>query len=253
MGEAASLDREERRAVVETTVAIAAGRVPVVVGVSAETPTAMTTYARDAAAAGADAVMATPPPGYAADERELLAHFRALADAVELPIMAYNNPGASRLDLRPALIAKLAAEVPSIAAVKECSGDARRIAELLDRTDGTVEVIVGGDDIALEGLLAGSSGWVSGVAVVAPAECVELYRLCLAGALAPARELYSRLLPLARLDMTPKLVQYFKAGIDARGGIGGPPRLPRGELDASEQAILRDALATLGETAALAT
>jgi 4-hydroxy-tetrahydrodipicolinate synthase len=252
MAEAGSLDRDERRTVVETAVTVAAGNFPVVVGVSADTVEAMTAFARDAVSAGADAVMATPPPAYAADEGELLVHYCALAAAVELPIMAYNNPGASKLDMSPALIARLAAAVPQITAIKESSGDARRIAELLDRTDGELEVIVGGDDIALEGFLAGSGGWISGVAVVAPAECVELYRLCAAGDLKPARELYRRLLPLARLDMTPKLVQYFKAGVDARGGVGGPSRPPRGPLDAAEQEILREALATLGETPALA-
>jgi dihydrodipicolinate synthase/N-acetylneuraminate lyase len=252
MGEAASLEPDERRTVVETAVAVAAGQVPVVVGVSAETPRAMTAYARAAAAAGADGVMVLPPTGYAGDEREVIDHFRAVADAVDLPIMAYNNPGATRLDMGPAQLAQLAAEVSSIVAVKECSGDARRISELLELTEGGVEVMVGGDDIALEGFLAGSTGWVSGVAVVAPAECVELYRLCTAADLAPARELYRRLLPLARLDMTPKLVQYFKAGVDARGGVGGPARPPRGPLDAAEQAILGDALAALGEAATLA-
>jgi 4-hydroxy-tetrahydrodipicolinate synthase len=252
MGEAAGLERGERRTVVETAVAVAAGKVPVVVGVSAETPRSMRAFAGDAAAAGADGVMVLPPTGYAADEREVIDHFRAVADAVDLPIMAYNNPGATRLDMGPAQLARLAAEVSSIVAVKECSGDARRISELIDLTEGGVEVMVGGDDIALEGFLAGSTGWVSGVAVVAPAECVELHRLCTAADLAPARELYRRLLPLSRLDMTPKLVQYFKAGIDARGGVGGPVRPPRGPLNAAEQDVLRDALAALGETATLA-
>ncbi len=252
MGEAGSLERDERRAVVETAVAVAAGRVPVVVGVSAETPRAMVTYATDAVAAGATGVLVLPPTGYGADEGEVIAHFRAVADSVDLPIMAYNNPGATRLDLGPAQLARLTAEVSSIVAVQECSGDARRISELIALTDGGVEVMIGGDDIALEGFLAGSTGWVSGVAVMAPAECVELARLCEAGELAPAREVYRRLLPLARLDMTPKLVQYFKGGIDARGGVGGPTRPPRGELDAAEQAVLRDALTALGETATLA-
>lgn len=249
MGEAGSLSREERRVVVETAVAVAAGKGPVVVGVSADLPTTMIAYAEDAAAAGADALMATPPPAYAADERELTDHYRALAEAVELPIMAYNNPSASRLDLSPGLIARLVAAVPSIVAVKESSGDARRIAALLDLTEGRLEVVAGGDDAALEGLLAGSGGWISGVAVVAPAECVELYRLARDRELDPARELYRLMLPLARLDMTPKLVQYFKAGIDARGGIGGPSRPPRGPLAPAEQEILREALARLDREA----
>ncbi|MBS1677945.1 MAG: dihydrodipicolinate synthase family protein [Actinobacteria bacterium] len=251
MGEAGSLTREERRTVTEVAVAAIAGKGPVVVGVSADSPATMTAYAEDAAAAGADAVMATPPPAYAADERELVDHYRALAAAVELPIMAYNNPLASRLDMSPELIARLVDAVPSIVAIKESSGDARRISELFERTGGKLEVVAGGDDSALEGLLAGSTGWISGVAVVAPAECVELYRLALARELDPARELYHLMLPLARLDMTPKLVQYFKAGIDARGGTGGASRPPRRPLEPTEREILRDALARLDQKAAL--
>lgn len=247
MGEAGSLERDERRIVVETVVGAAGGRVPVVAGVSAETSDSVTSYARDAVAAGADGVMALPPTGYAADEGEVVAHFRALAQAVDVPIMAYNNPGATRLDMSANFMARLVSEVPSIVAIKECSGDARRISELLALTDGSVEVIVGGDDVALEGLLAGSTGWVSGVAVVAPAECVELHRLCCAGELDAARSLYTCLLPLARLDMTPKLVQYFKAAIDARGGVGGPSRSPRLPLDAEERATLEAAMNTLDQ------
>ena len=95
--------------------------------------------------------------------------------------MAYNNPEASGIDLPPTLIARIAAEVEQVVAVKECSGDARRIAALLDATD--LEVLVGGDDWALEGFAPGATGWVSGVANVAPAECVRLYDACEAGEL----------------------------------------------------------------------
>ena len=144
--------------------------------------------------------------------------------------MAYNNPEASGIDMPPALIARLAAEVEQVVAVKECSGDARRIAALLNEAP-SLEVLVGGDDWALEGLCAGATGWVTGVADCAPAECVELYEACRAAELDRARAIYARLLPLARLDMTPKLVQFFKAAQDALGFAGGPVRAPRLELD----------------------
>jgi dihydrodipicolinate synthase/N-acetylneuraminate lyase len=142
-----------------------------------------------------------------------------------------------------ALIARLATEVDAVVAVKECSGDARRIPALLHEG---LEVLVGGDDWALEGLCAGAAGWVSGVAVCAPAECVALYDACRAGELERAREVYARLLPLARLDMTPKLVQFFKGAQDALGLTGGPVRPPRLELDADDRAVLRAALEALG-------
>jgi len=127
-------------------------------------------------------------------------------------------------------------------AVKECSGDARRIAALLNAAPG-LEVLVGGDDWALEGFAAGATGWVTGVADVLPRECVELYEACLAGDLETAREIYGRLLPLARFDMTPKLVQYFKAAMDDVGYVGGPTRPPRLPLTDDERAALRDAMA----------
>jgi 4-hydroxy-tetrahydrodipicolinate synthase len=129
--------------------------------------------------------------------------------------------------------------------VKECSGDARRIAELLQATAGDVEILVGGDDWPLEGAAAGATGWVSGVANVAPHETVELWERARAGELERARELYVRLAPLGRLDMTPKLVQFFKAAMDAVGRYGGPCRPPRLALDDEDRATLDAALAAL--------
>jgi len=244
MGEAASLSPEERRLVIETAVRAAAGRVPVIAGVSSGTPATSIGYAADAAAAGADAIMLLPPLGYRADPRETVAFYRAVAGASALPIMAYNNPEASGTDLPVELIARLAAEVDAIVAIKECSGDARRIAALKSAAPD-LEVLVGGDDWALEGFCAGATGWVTGVGDCAPAECVELYDACRAGELDRARAVYARLLPLARLDMTPKLVQYFKGAQDRLGFTGGPVRPPRLALDAADTAILEAAVAAL--------
>jgi 1-pyrroline-4-hydroxy-2-carboxylate deaminase len=242
MGEAGSLSAAERRSVIEATVRAAGGRVPVIAGASAGTATAASAFATDAAQAGADAIMLLPPLGYRGDEREIVAFYRAVGAAAGLPLMAYNNPEASGTDMPPALIARLAAEVDQVVAVKECSGDARRIAALLNEG---VEVLVGGDDWALEGLCAGATGWISGVADCAPAECVELYDACRAAELDHARAVYSRLLPLARLDMTPKLVQFYKGAQDALGFAGGPVREPRLPLDDADRAVLDAALAAL--------
>ena len=147
-----------------------------------------------------------------------------------------------RLYFERHLDAELVGEIPSIVAIKECSGDARRIAELVSRCPNT-SVLVGGDNWALEGFCAGAAGWVSGVANVFPAECVKLWELCQLGHVEPARELYQALLPLGRLDMTPKLVQYFKAALDELSLGGGPCRPPRLSLTEAEREILRDAVA----------
>jgi dihydrodipicolinate synthase/N-acetylneuraminate lyase len=129
--------------------------------------------------------------------------------------------------------------------VKECSGDARRIAEILNAAED-LEVLVGGDDWALEGFCAGATGWIAGVANVAPRECVELYRLCRDGSLDEARAVYARILPLARLDMHPKLVQFFKAAMDLVGRAGGPCRPPRLELTERERREVEAAVNALG-------
>jgi 4-hydroxy-tetrahydrodipicolinate synthase len=159
--------------------------------------------------------------------------------------MVYNNPEASGVDLSPATLLRLHEAVDGVVAIKECSGDARRIPALLNAASEGLEVLVGGDDWALEGFCAGATGWVTGVGVVAPRDCVELWERCRAGELEAARAIYRRLLPLARFDMTPKLVQYFKAAMDAVGYAGGPARPPRLALDEAERAALDAALAAL--------
>jgi 4-hydroxy-tetrahydrodipicolinate synthase len=249
VGEGGSLSNGERREVIETVVSAVAGRVPVCAGVSASTAEQAAAYARDAKTAGADSVMTLPPLLYRADRRELLEFFTAIAHAADLPVMIYNNPTASGSDLEPALLGDIARAIPAVGALKESSGDARRIAELVNRCPD-VDVMVGGDDWALEGFCAGAAGWISGVGVVLPAQSVRLWELCAAGDLASARRVYAELLPLGRLDMTPKLVQYFKAALDELGLGGGPCRPPRLALTDDELAILREAVA-LATSAAL--
>jgi dihydrodipicolinate synthase/N-acetylneuraminate lyase len=248
MGEAGSLSTAERRSVVEAVARAVDGHVPVIAGISAGTPAAAIALAADAAEAGADALMMLPPLGYRGDDDEIVAYYRSVAEAGGLPLMAYNNPEASGIDMGPALLARIYEEIENVVAFKECSGDARRIPALIDAAPGA-EVLVGGDDWALEGFCAGATGWVSGVADVAPRDCVALYDACRAGDLETARGIYRRLLPLSRFDMTPKLVQYFKAAMDDVGFAGGPTRPPRMPLTEDERAALREAMAVLREGA----
>jgi 4-hydroxy-tetrahydrodipicolinate synthase len=248
MGEAGSLSAAERRQVVEAVAQAVDGRVPVIAGVSAGTPSAAIALAADAAEAGAVALMMLPPLGYRGDDDEVVAYYRSVAEAAGLPLMAYNNPEASGVDLGTELLARLYNEIDQVVAFKECSGDARRIAALIAAAPGA-EVLVGGDDWALEGFCAGATGWVSGVAVVVPGDCVALYEACGSGDLDTARTTYQRMLPLARFDMTPKLVQYFKAAMDEVGFAGGATRPPRLPLTRDERAALTDAMAVLREGA----
>jgi dihydrodipicolinate synthase/N-acetylneuraminate lyase len=242
MGEAGALSDDERRVVIETAIA---GGARVTVGISSPDGSSAASRAETAAALGATGVMCLPPTTYVADERELDAHFAAVTSATDLPVMLYNNPEAARQDLLPETIVRLAERHERIVAVKECSGDARRIAHLIELAGDRLEVLVGGDDWALEGYAAGALGWVSGVANVAPELCVELESLVAEGDLEAARACHTRLLPLARLDMTPKLVQYFKAALGLTGSHGGPTRPPRLPLTEDEQETVRAAVAAL--------
>lgn len=244
MGESGALSMSEREQVLATMVDECGSECPVWAGVSADRPAVSRAYAEQAAAVGAAGVMSLPPVLYDAQLHELVAHFQAVARA-GLPIMVYNNPGASHSDLLPETICAVAREVEAIESVKECSGDARRIAELLERSGGSLDVFVGGDDWALEGFAAGARGWVSGCANPAPRECVTLWERVRDGDLAGARELYVRLLPLARLDMSPRLVQYYKAALDEVGAYGGPVRPPRMALLPADLELVRSALAAL--------
>jgi 1-pyrroline-4-hydroxy-2-carboxylate deaminase len=244
MGEFRSLNSEERLEVAKVIVEAAEGRVPVTIGVSSDTPREACEAAVQAARIGASGIMTLPPVSYHADDRELVAYFEAVSSATDLPLIVYNNPQGSKNDLDPPLISRLF-EIDRLVAVKECSGDARRIAAILELTAHQMEVLVGGDDWALEGFCAGATGWVSGCANVAPVECVDLWNLCVAGKLPEARDVYFRLLPLARLDMDPKLVQFFKAAMDEVGRYGGPTRPPRLPLTETEQHRVKEAVAAL--------
>ena len=238
MGEAGALSTDERRTVIETALA---QELTVTVGVSGGDTRAVVAYAEQAAQLGAHGLMCLPPINYDATERELDVFYGTVTAATDLPVMLYNNPEASRMDLRPELIARLADRHEGIVAVKECSGDARRIAHIIELCGERLEVLVGGDDWALEGYAAGAVGWVSGIANIAPAECLALERMVQQGDLAGARALWPRLLPLARLDMDPRLVQSFKAALDLTGHYGGPVRPPR--LQLSDSALERVRLA----------
>jgi 1-pyrroline-4-hydroxy-2-carboxylate deaminase len=249
MGESASLELEERASVTGAICDAAAGRVPVLAGIAASTARVATRFALAAQEAGATALMMLPPLNYNGDFGEIAGYFQAVGEATGMEIMAYNNPGASGVELSVEMIARLGNEVDAVVAIKECSGETRNIAAIIGATGDDFEVVVGGDDFALEGFCAGATGWVSGVANVIPADCVKLYDACREGDLATAREIYQRMLPLARLDFDPKLVQYFKGAMDQVGLHGGRCREPRMPLTGTESEILAHAMEVLGVAA----
>jgi 4-hydroxy-tetrahydrodipicolinate synthase len=238
LGEYQTLTPEERSAVVRTAVAAAPEGFTVMPGIAAYGAREAAHWAADAAEAGAPAVMLLPPNAYRADERAVVAHYRQVAK-VGLPIVAYNNPIDTKVDLTPELLARLHGE-GLIVAVKEFSGDVRRpyrIAELAPELD----VLVGADDVALELGVAGCPGWIAGYANVFPRASVELFTAARAGDVATASPLYRALHPLLRWDSRTEFVQAIKLSMDVIGRYGGPCRPPRLPLVAEHEQAVREA------------
>lgn len=237
LGEYQTLTAEERSRVVRTAVSAAPEGFTVMPGVAAYGSREAARWAADAAEAGCPAVMLLPPNAYRADERAVFEHYRTVA-AVGVPVVAYNNPIDTKVDLTPELLARLHGE-GLIVAVKEFSGDVRRswrIKELAPELD----VLVGADDVTLELALAGSPGWVSGYPNAFPRSCVELFRALQAGDLATAVPLYRSLHPLLRWDSRTEFVQAIKLSMDVVGRYGGPCRPPRLPLVEEFERVVRE-------------
>lgn len=236
LGEYSSLTDEERRKVIQVAVEAVDGRGLVVAGVHGVGWHQAQTWARYAKEDGADGVLLLPPTIYRANDSEVVEHFRRVAE-VGLPIMAYNNPFDTKVDLTPRLIARLA-EIPEVVAVKEFSGDIRRVLEIKELCD--IDVIAGADDLLFESLLVGATGWFAGYPNAFPREAVEIYDLVKAGKIDEARELYTRLVTVFRWDSKTEFVQAIKLSIDLAGGsYGGPTRPPRGPLSPDQDAQVR--------------
>lgn len=227
LGEYSSLTPQERRAVARTAVEAVRGVGKVVVGVHAPGSHQARAWAQAAAEDGADGVLCLPPTMYRADPREIVAHYEAVA-SVGLPVMVYNNPLDTKVDLTPELLAELA-DVEHVVAVKEFSGDVRRVLEIRERAPG-LKVVCGADDVVVESLLMGASGWFAGFPNVFPRESRRLYELGRAGRVEEARALYEPLVAAFRWDSRTEFVQAIKLGMDRVGRYGGPCRPPRGPL-----------------------
>jgi dihydrodipicolinate synthase/N-acetylneuraminate lyase len=236
LGEYQTLTEAERRRVVEVAVEAAPEGFVAIPGVGAYGARESVRLTEHAAVAGAPAVMALPPNAYRADRGSVVAHYRAIA-AVGLPVVAYNNPFDTKVDLSPDLLAELAGE-GLIVAVKEFAGDPRR-AYMIKEASPDLDILIGSDDTVLEVAVAGASGWVSGYTNAFPRSCVALYEASIAGDLASALPLYRALHPLLRWDSKPEFVQAIKLSMDVVGRHGGPCRPPRGRLDDDAATLIR--------------
>jgi 1-pyrroline-4-hydroxy-2-carboxylate deaminase len=242
LGEAATLSDAEKIAVARTSVRAVGRRAPVVLGISALGTREAVALARAAKRAGCSGLMVLPPYVYNPDEGETLAHVSAVIGTTELPCMLYNNPIAYGADFLPAQIEALAARHANLEAVKESSGDARRIAALRRRMRGRLALLVGMDDAVLDGVAAGATGWVAGLVNAFPVESVALFNAAIRGERAEAERLFRWFLPLLRFDTVPKFVQLIK-WVQAELGCGtAVVRPPRLALDAREVAVARRVL-----------
>ena len=237
LGEYQVLTDEERAAVVRTAVEAAPPGFTVMPGVGAYGAMEARRWAEQAAEAGAQVVMALPPNAYRGNERAVVEHFREIAKA-GLPVSAYNNPIDTKIDLTPALLARLHGE-GLIVSVKEFTGDARRCYAISELTPD-LDLLIGTDDSVLEVGLAGAKGWISGFPNSLPRSCVELYRATLAHDLETALPLYRALHPLLRWDYHTEFVQAVKLSMDVVGRYGGPCRPPRQPLLADDEATIRE-------------
>ncbi len=236
LGEYSSLTDEERRRVIQVAVDTVGDRGLVIAGAHGVGWHQARQWAQWAQEDGADGVLLLPPTIYRASESEVIEHVTRVAD-VGLPIMVYNNPFDTKVDLEPSTVAKLA-EIPEVVAVKEFSGDVRRVMEIRELCD--IDVIAGADDLLFESIVAGAVGWFAGYPNAFPSEAVAIYELAMAGNFAEAKELYENLVGVFRWDSRVEFVQAIKLSIDIAGqSYGGATRPPRGPLSAENEARVR--------------
>ncbi len=252
LGEGATLSFDEKVEVLRNCVFSIGDRAPVAAAVAALSTREAVAIARAAEAAGCKGLMILPPYAYSTDWREMKAHVAAVLGATSLSCMLYNNPIAYRTDFLPEQIAELAAEQPNLHAVKESSADLRRVTAIRALLGDRLAVLVGVDDLIVEGIDAGAAGWIAGLVNALPSESVALFNLAQRGARDEALALYQWFLPLLRLDTVPKFVQLIKLVQEEVGMGSARVRPPRLELAGDERAqaltLIRTALAARAQT-----
>jgi 1-pyrroline-4-hydroxy-2-carboxylate deaminase len=245
LGEGATLAFDEKTAILKTLAERKRDEHWLVGAISALSTDEAVHLARAAEAAGCDGLMILPPYVYQGDWREMKSHIATVLRATRLSCMLYNNPVAYGTDFKPAQIAELAAEHDNLHAVKESSTDVRRVTAIRALLGDRLAVFVGVDDAIVEGIAAGATGWIAGLADALPKESVDLFNYGLKGNTKEASELYRWFLPLLRLDTVPKFVQLIKL-VQQELGVGSARvRAPRMELIGAE---LHEALALSRES-----
>lgn len=242
-GEFAYLDREQRTTVVRATVEAAAGRVPVIAGVASTAIADAVAQAKAYQALGANGILAILEAYFPVKDPQVEAYFRAIADAVDVPVVMYTNPNFQRSDLTLDVIARLA-EHPRIVAIKDASNNTGRLLSIMNRCGGKMEVFAASAHIPAAVMLIGGKGWMAGPACIVPRQSVQLYELCKAARWDEAMALQRRLWRINEVFARFNLAACIKAGLEIQGYAVGDPVAPQAPLTADErkvvEALLRD-------------
>ena len=247
LGENQPMTNEEKRRVIEAMVKVVNGRVTVLSGVAETSTGEAVRYVRDMEKLGADGVMLLPGMLYKGDPDETVAHFRTVAKSTGLPIMIYNNPISYANDITPELFAKLA-DQKNFVALKESSGDPRRITDLHNTIGGRYAIFTGVDNLALEASILGIDGWVAGSGIAFPEENQYFWELTRKGKWDEARAIYRWFTPLLHLDVHTKFVQYIKLAVQECGlgkeWVRAPRLVLKGEERKRVLKVIHDGIAT---------
>ncbi len=237
LGEASTLEPDEKIEILKTALRVAKGRVPVLLTVVEGSTRRAQALAAAGAKAGAAGFMVLPGVPYKSDARETLAHYRAVAKAGGLPVMIYNNPVSYGVDITPAMLGELAGD-PLFVAIKESTDDVRRVTSIFNAVGDRFQVFTGVDNLAVESLAVGAVGWVAGLVCAFPAETVAIYQLMKQGRTAEALAIYRWFQPLLDLDVSSRLVQNIKLVEALVAGSNDRCRAPRMALIGAERAAV---------------
>ncbi|EFV12642.2 hypothetical protein HMPREF9336_02504 [Segniliparus rugosus ATCC BAA-974] len=229
----------------DVTVAAVAGRTPVVVGASDLTTAGAVRRARRAREAGAQAVMVVPVSYWKLSDREVFAHFQAISDSADIPIMAYNNPATSGIDMSPELLVAMAERIENVRMVKESTGDIHRMLRIKELSGGSLPFFNGSNPLVLDALTAGAAGWCTATPCLRPRLCLQIYEAVRAGETERAQTAYRLLKPLLDFVVSQGLPTTIKAGLDLLGQSAGVPRRPLLPLDKERTEVLRGLLETV--------
>jgi len=247
-GEFAYLSNAQRAEVVRVTIAAAAARVPVIAGVAATATADAVAQARDYQKLGADGILAILESYFPLAEPQVESYFRAIADAVDVPVVLYTNPQFQRTDLSLDVIARLS-EHPRIRYIKDASTNTGRLLSIVNRCE-RLKVFSASAHIPAAVMLIGGVGWMAGPACVIPHQSVALYELCRAGHWTEAMRLQRRLWRINEIFARFNLAACIKAALEIKGYDVGDPVPPQRALSAQEREFVAAALADVAATAA---